>query len=138
MAKKAFWPAAAAGVGVAAIAATVALTVPASAQVVPGQAVAAAQSTAASSAAAGDTPAKCDRLKKNQDRRHAVETRLQADATTRGSIAWLTAKAASATAAGDTAAAKLFTDKATLRSQVLGPLQAVEADVDAVIKAQCG
>jgi hypothetical protein len=43
-----------------------------------------------------------------------------------------------ATAAGDTAAAKLFTDKATLRSQVLGPLQAVEADVDAVIKAQCG
>ena len=79
----------------------------------------------------------CDRLKKHEQNRQALQTRLSADANTRGSIAWLTAKAASATAAGDDALAKLYTDKAALRSQLLDPLKTVTADLDAVIQAKC-
>ena len=67
-----------------------------------------------------------------------MQTRLQGDANTRGSIEWLKAKAAAATAAGDTALAKLYTDKASLRAQVVDPLKGVDADLQAVITAKCG
>ena len=72
-----------------------------------------------------------------QAKREAVETRLQGDANTKGSIAWLTAKAAAATTAGDANLAKLYTDKAALRSQVLDPLKTVNADRAAIIQANC-
>jgi hypothetical protein len=134
MTKKAVWGTIAA----ATLATAVAFAVPAAAQT-GGQAVAAGHSAAvvAAGAVIPDKTALCDRLKKNEQRRQAVQTRLGADASTRGSIAWLTAKAASATAAGDQALAKLYTDKATLRSQVMDPLKTVTADLDAVIQAKC-
>jgi hypothetical protein len=138
MVKKAVWGTVAGGIAAAALATGVAFAVPAAAQT-GGQAVAASQS--ATTAAAGTTPDKtalCDRLKKHQQKRQALQTRLGADANTRGSIAWLTAKAASATASGDQALAKLYTDKAALRSQLLDPLKTVTSDLDAVIAAKCG
>ena len=143
MTKKAVWGTIAGGIAAAALATAVAFAVPAAAQT-GGQAVAAGQSAAVAASGAvtpdktaPDKTALCDRLKKNEQRRQAVQTRLGADANTRGSIAWLTAKAASATAAGDQALAKLYTDRATLRSQVMDPLKTVTADLDAVIKAKC-
>jgi hypothetical protein len=63
---------------------------------------------------------------------------LGGDANTRGSIAWLTAKAAAATASGDTDLAKLYTDKAKLRTQILDPLKTINDDLQAIIAARCG
>jgi hypothetical protein len=120
------------------LAIAVAFAVPAGAET-GGQAVAAGQNAAVGSASAvtTDNPARCDRLKKHEQKREALQTRLSADANTRGSIAWLTAKAASASASGDGALAKLYTDRAALRSALLDPLKTVTADLDAVIKATC-
>ena len=146
MAKMAFWSVTAGGVVAAVIAASVALTVPAGAGI-PGQAVAAGQLAAGlsaaglSAAADGDPtsvyPAWCDRLRKGQDRRHAIEARLQADATTRGSIAWLNAgrrqrplpvipPRRSCSPTGPRCAANCSAHCKT-----------VTADVDAVIAARC-
>jgi hypothetical protein len=143
MTKKAVWGTIAGGIAAATLATAVAFAVPAAAQT-GGQAVAVGQRAAVAASGAvtadktaPDKTALCDRLKKNEQRRQAVQTKLGADANTRGSIAWLTAKAASATAAGDQALAKLYTDRATLRSQVMDPLKTVTADLDAVIKAKC-
>jgi hypothetical protein len=110
----------------------VAFAVPAAASQVSGQAVAVGQA-----AVAVDRAADCDRLKKVQTRREATEARLQGDTDTKGSIAWLTAKAAAATATGDANLAKLYTDRAALRSQVLEPLKTVNADRATVIQANC-
>jgi len=137
--RKAFWGVVAGGVAAAAVATTVAFAVPAAAST-PGHAVAAGQAvavTAASDPATSDKTPTCDQLKTRQQKRQAVITRLQADANTRGSVAWLNAKAAAATAAGNTAEATLYTDKAKLRGAVLAPLQTVAADIDAIIKANC-
>ncbi len=131
MAKRAIWGVVAGAVAATALAATVALAVPAAAQTA-GQAVAVGQS-----AATGDRAAACDKLKKADQKRQAVAARLSGDANTRGSIAWLNAKAATATAAGDTNLAKLYTDKAALRTQLLQPMKTVEADLAAVIQANC-
>jgi hypothetical protein len=138
MEKRAVWSTIAGGIAAAALATAVAFAVPAAAQT-GGQAVAAGQGAAIAAAGAvtPDKTALCDRLKKNDQRRQALQTRLGADANTRGSVAWLTAKAASATAAGDQALAKLYTDRAALRSQLMDPLKTVTADLDAVIKAKC-
>ena len=136
MAKRAVWGTVAGGIAATVLATAVAFAVPAAAQT-GGQAVAAGQG-AAVGAVTPDKTALCDRLKKHEQRRQAQQTRLGADANTRGSIAWLTAKAASATASGDQALAKLDTDKAALRSQMMDPMKTVTADLDAVIKAKCG
>ena len=77
-----------------------------------------------------DRPAYCDRIDKALPKRQAVVARLEGDANTKGSIAWLTAKAATATSAGNAELAKLYTDRAALRSQVLDPLKTVTADLD--------
>jgi hypothetical protein len=132
MGKKAILAAVGGAVAAVAAATTLAFAVPAAASPVSGQAVAVGQAVVA-----GDRAADCDRLKKVQTRREAAETRLQGDAATKGSIAWLTAKAAAATTAGDANLAKLYTDKAALRSQVLDPLKTVNADRAAVIEANC-
>ncbi|MCA1481416.1 FHA domain-containing protein, partial [Bradyrhizobium sp. NBAIM08] len=66
-----------------------------------------------------------DRIDKVLPKRQAVLTRLEGDANTKGSIAWLNARATTATSAGNAELAKLYTDKAALRSQVLDPLKTV-------------
>ena len=144
MAKRMVWAPIGGGIATAALVAVVAFAVPAAAET-GGQAVAAGQSAAAATAGevatdqtAPGPKALCDRLKRQEQKRQALQTRLSADASTRGSIAWLTAKAASATASGDQALAKLYTDKAALRSQLLDPLKTVTSDLDAVIAAKCG
>ena len=136
MARKALWGTVAGGMAGVAVAGAIAMAVPAVAET-GGQAMAAGQSVAVAAAPA-DTTTACDRLKKHDERRQAVLTRLQADANTKGSIAWLTAKAATAAKAGDTARAQLYTDKAALRSALVEPLKKVETDLAAVIKANCG
>jgi|GEM_PF-1501561 len=137
MARRAFWGAVAGGVAAAAVAGAIAFAAPAAAET-GGQAIAAGQPASIAHAAAPDATVACDRLKKHDERRQATLTRLQGDANTKGSIAWLTAKAAAATASGDTARATLYTDKAALRSTLVDPLTKVEADLAAVIKASCG
>ena len=134
MAKRAFWGVVAGGVAAAGLATTVVLAATASAQTIAGQAVSA---TAQSDPAPSGKPKYCDRIDKALTRRQQAQTRLNGDANTRGSIAWLTAKAEAATAAGDDALAKLYTDKAALRSQLLEPLKTVTADLDALIQANC-
>ena len=139
MAKKALWGTITGGVAATAVAIAVAFAVPAAAGT-GGQAVVVGQHAAMTpgGAATPDKTAVCDRLKKREQHRQALQNRLSADANTRGSIAWLTAKAASATASGDDALAKLYTDKAALRSQLLDPLKTVTADLETVIQAKCG
>jgi hypothetical protein len=131
MAKKAFRGTLVGALAVAAVAGGVALAIPAGA-VTAGQAVAVGQ------AAAVDDTALCDRLKKMEGRRQAAATRLDGDANTRGSVAWLQAKAAAATASGDAALAKLYTDKAALRTQIREPLQTVITDLQDLIAERCG
>jgi hypothetical protein len=132
MGKRAIVTAVGGTVAAVAVAATLAFAIPAAAGPVSGQAVAVGQA-----AVAGAKATDCDRLKKVQSKREALETTLQGDANTKGSIAWLTAKAAAATTAGDANLAKLYTDRAALRSQVLDPLKTVDADRAAVIAANC-
>ena len=91
----------------------------------------------ASVAAGQDRPAYCDRIDKVLPKRQAVVTRLEGDANTKGSIAWLNARAAAASSAGNAERAKLFTDRAALRSQLLDPLKTVTADLVAVQQAHC-
>jgi len=89
MAKKALWATITSGVAAAAVAIALAFAVPAAAGT-GGQAVVAGQNAAVSlqSAVTPDKPAVCDRLKKHEQNRQALQTRLSADANTRGSIAW--------------------------------------------------
>lgn len=137
MAGKAFWGTMAGGAAAAAVAGAIAFAVPAAAATSE-QAVTAGQTVSVASTAKPDTAVACDRLTKHEQRRQAALTRLQGDANTKGSIANVTARAAAATTSGDTARAKLYTDKAALRTALLDPLQKVEADLAAVIKASCG
>lgn len=133
MAKKALMGVVAGGCVAAAVATTIAFAVPAAAatggQVAVGQAAVAGQAV--------DRPAYCDRVDKAVHRRQDITSRLEGDANTKGSIAWLTAKAATATAAGNADLAALSTARAALRSQVLDPLKTVTADLVAIQQARC-
>ncbi|MET0863582.1 MAG: hypothetical protein ABWZ98_04550 [Nakamurella sp.] len=135
MGKKAVLTTVGAALTAVAAATALAFAVPAAAGSVTGQPVAVDVVTASSSTQ--DAAANCDRLKKIQTKREAAATRLAGDETTKGSIAWLTAKAAAASAAGDANLAKLYTDKAALRTQVLEPLKTVNADRAVIIEANC-
>ncbi len=135
MAKRAFWGVAAGGVAAAALAATVGLTGPASAQAVGGQAVS-ATAVQAAAARSADRPKYCDRIDKALDRRQRFQTRLDGDANTRGSIAWLQAKAA-ATQADNPELSTLLSDLANLRTQIKGPAGTIVADLQAVQQAHC-
>ena len=137
MAKKAIITVLASGFAAAAVATTIAFAVPAAAEA-GGQAVAVGQGLAVGEAGSqADRPAYCDRIDKALPKRQAVVTKLEGDANTKGSIAWLNAKAATATAAGNAELAKLYTDRAALRSQVLDPLKVITDDLAAVQKAHC-
>ncbi|HEY7814489.1 MAG TPA: hypothetical protein VIC62_14700 [Nakamurella sp.] len=131
MAKKAFWGLVAGGVTATALAATAALALPAAAQPVSGQAVA-----ASSAVGATDKPKYCERIDKALTRRQQVQTRLNGDANTRGSIAWLQAKSQSL-ATSNPELSKLLADRAALRAQVKDPAATIIADLQAVQQAHC-
>jgi hypothetical protein len=130
MATRAFWTVMAGGVTATALAATVALAGPAAAQPVAGQAV------AASATQAADTPKYCERIDKALDRRQKAVDRWNGEATTRGSIAWLQAKAQSLSASNPELST-LLTDVATLRAQVKDPAAGLIRDLQAVKQAHC-
>lgn len=130
MAKKAFMTILAGGVTATALAATVALAGPAAAAPVAGQAV------AVQAADASGTPKYCARIDKALERRQKLEDRWNGDATTRGSVAWLQAKAQSLSSTNPELS-KLLTDVAALRSQVKDPAAGIIADLQAVKQAHC-
>ena len=136
MGKKAALGAVAGGLAAGALAFAMAFAGPAAAQT-GGQAVAVGQAALAGQATAADRPAYCDHVDKALDKRQRVVQRLEADAGTRGSIAWLNDKAAAATADGNSELATLYTDRSALRSQVLDPLKTIVADLTAVQQAHC-
>lgn len=135
MAKRAFWTIMAGGVTATALAATVALAGPAGAAPVAGQAVSAAASQT-SGTPATDTPKYCARIDKAIERRQQREDRWNGDATTRGSVAWLQAKAQSVSSSNPELS-KVLTDMANLRSQVKDPAAGIIADLQAVKQAHC-
>lgn len=130
MAKRAFWTIVAGGVTATALAATVALAGPAAAAPVSGQA------TVVSAAQASDTPKYCARIDKAIDRRQKAQDRWNGDANTRGSIAWLQAKAQSLSSSNPELS-KLLTDMANLRTQGKDPAAGILADLQAVKQAHC-
>ncbi|WP_395729382.1 hypothetical protein [Nakamurella sp.] len=130
MAKRAFWTMLAGGVTATALAATVALAGPAAAAPVAGQAV------SATAAQATDTPKYCARIDKALDRRQKAQDRWNGDANTRGSIAWLQAKAQSLSSSNPELS-KLMTDMANLRAQVKDPAAGIISDLQAVKQAHC-
>lgn len=130
MAKKAFMTIVAGGVTAAALATTVALAGPAAAAPVAGQAVSAA------AAEASDPPKYCARIDKALDRRQKAQDRWNGDANTRGSIAWLQAKAQSLSSSNPELS-KLLTDVATLRGQVKDQAAGIIGDLQAVKQAHC-
>ena len=83
------------------------------------------------------TPAVCRHLDKISRRQSKLIARLGADANTKGSIAWLKAKADAATQAGETQLAAMYTDRATRRSHLLDTLNAIGPDLAALVKAHC-
>ena len=85
----------------------------------------------------GAAPAVCRHLDKISERESKLIARLGADATTKGSIAWLKAKADAATQAGETQLAAMYTDRATRRSHLLDTLNAIGPDLAALVKAHC-
>ena len=131
MAKTAFWGLVAGGVTATALAATVVLAGPAAATPVSGRAVA-----AASAVSATDKPKYCERIDKALTRRQQAQTRLNGDANTRGSIAWLQAKSQSL-ATSNPELSKLLADRAALRAQVKDPAATIMADLQAVQQAHC-
>ena len=85
----------------------------------------------------GAAPAVCRHLDKISQRESKLIARLGADATTKGSIAWLKSKADAATQAGETQLAAMYTDRATRRSHLLDTLNAIGPDLAALVKAHC-
>jgi len=85
----------------------------------------------------GAAPAVCRHLDKISQRESKLIARLGADATTKGSIAWLKAKADAAAQAGETQLAAMYTDRATRRSHLLDTLNAIGPDLAALVKAHC-
>jgi hypothetical protein len=134
MAERAIRGAIAGGAAAVAVAGAVAFAVPAAASA-PAVGVG---HTVSSTVTGFDNAKLCERLKKVEQKRQAVQARLQGDAKTRGSIEWLKARAAAATASGEPELARLYTDKAALRSQLIDPLRGIDADLQAIIAVKCG
>ena len=136
MARKALRGAVAGGLAAAAIAVTVAFAGPAAAT--GGQPVVAGlAATAAQNAASDGTPKFCTRLDTFATRGQTLLTRLNADANTRGSIAWLNARAAAATAAGNTDQASKLTDRAARRTDLAQTLSTLGPELLAAAQAHC-
>ncbi len=115
------------GVAAAGIAATVALATPA-----------AADEGGTGTAAGTGHPGICQRLDRIGTRGSNLVVRLEAGPDTRGSIAWLEAKAQAATAAGDNDLAQLYSDRAARRTKAVEVLKALGLDLTAFREQHCG
>ena len=127
---RALWGVVAGGLTAAAVAAAVAFAGPAAAST-GGQAVMVGQ------AATDGTPKFCAKLDAISQRGQTLLTRLNADASTKGSIAWLTARADAATAAGDAELATRLSDRAARRTEFAQTLTTLGPDLLAAAQAHC-
>lgn len=130
-----WWVMTSGGLAAATLATVVALAGPATAA--PTDTTPATTSPSSTSAPAGTAkPKYCDHLEKALDRHQKTVDRWNGDASQRGSIAWLQARAATV-AATDPQLSTLLNDRAALRSQAKGPAATVIADLQAVHQARC-
>jgi len=139
MARIARRAAVAAGTAAIGMAAIVAFAVPAATAGTAGTAGTAsvATTTAVSTAPATGKPHVCQRLDRFEQRGKTAVARLGAGAGTKGSVAWLEAKAEAATKAGNNDRATRLSERAQRRSEALAIFKTLGPQFDAVIKAHC-
>lgn len=89
-------------------------------------------------ASAADHPRWCSRVDAVTDRLTRIATRWQADADTRGSIAWLRERAADATAAGNATRADRLNQRADRHAAALADGTDVAATVREFVADRCG
>ena len=126
----------AAGTAAIGMAAIVAFAVPAATAGTAGTA-SVATTTAVSTAPATGKPHVCQRLDRFEQRGKTAVARLGAGAGTKGSVAWLEAKAEAATKAGNNDRATRLSERAQRRSEALAIFKTLGPQFDAVIKAHC-
>jgi len=136
MARIARRAAVAAGTAAIGMAAIVAFAVPAATAGTAGTA-SVATTTAVSTAPATGKPHVCQRLDRFEQRGKTAVARLGAGAGTKGSVAWLEAKAEAATKAGNNDRATRLSERAQRRSEALAIFKTLGPQFDAVIKAHC-
>jgi hypothetical protein len=96
-----------------------------------------ATTTAVSTAPATGKPHVCQRLDRFEQRGKTALARLGAGADTKGSVAWLEAKAEAATKAGNNDRATRLSERAQRRTEALAIFKTLGPQFDAVIKAHC-
>lgn len=126
----------AAGTAAIGMAAIVAFAVPAATAGTAGTA-SVATTTAVSTAPATGKPHVCQRLDRFEQRGKTAVARLGAGAGTKGSVAWLEAKAEAATKAGNNDRATRLSERAQRRTEALAIFKTLGPQFDAVIKAHC-
>ena len=136
MARIARRAAVAAGTAAIGMAAIVAFAVPAATVGTAGTA-SVATTTAVSTAPATGKPHVCQRLDRFEQRGKTAVARLGAGADTKGSVAWLEAKAEAATKAGNNDRATRLSERAQRRTEALAIFKTLGPQFDAVIKAHC-
>jgi len=136
MARIARRAAVAAGTAAIGMAAIVAFAVPAATAGTAGTA-SVATTTAVSTAPATGKPHVCQRLDRFEQRGKTAVARLGAGAGTKGSVAWLEAKAEAATKAGNNDRATRLSERAQRRTEALAIFKTLGPQFDAVIKAHC-
>ena len=136
MARIARRAAVAAGTAAIGMAAIVAFAVPAATAGTAGTA-SVATTTAVSTAPATGKPHVCQRLDRFEQRGKTAVARLGAGADTKGSVAWLEAKAEAATKAGNNDRATRLSERAQRRTEALAIFKTLGPQFDAVIKAHC-
>jgi len=139
MARIARRAAVAAGTAAIGMAVIVAFAVPAATAGTAGTAGTAsvATTTAVSTAPATGKPHVCQRLDRFEQRGKTAVARLGAGADTKGSVAWLEAKAEAATKAGNNDRATRLSERAQRRTEALAIFKTLGPQFDAVIKAHC-
>ena len=139
MARIARRAAVAAGTAAIGMAVIVAFAVPAATAGTAGTAGTAsvATTTAVSTAPATGKPHVCQRLDRFEQRGKTALARLGAGADTKGSVAWLEAKAEAATKAGNNDRATRLSERAQRRTEALAIFKTLGPQFDAVIKAHC-
>src|SRR5664279_5259610 len=139
MARIARRAAVAAGTAAIGMAVIVAFAVPAATAGTAGTAGTAsvATTTAVSTAPATGKPHVCQRLDRFEQRGKTALARLGAGADTKGSVAWLEAKAEAATKAGNNDRATRLSERAQRRTEALAIFKTLGPQFDAVIKGHC-
>lgn len=136
---KKWWAITSGGLAAAALTGVVALAAPAAAAPTDGS-TPSSSTTAPASGPDGHSASKpkyCDRIDRALDRHQRIADRWNGDASQRGSIAWLQARAAKV-ATTNPQLSTLLTDIAARRSQDAGPAATVVADLEALRQARCG